>query len=52
MVFPCLFVGASFRRRVAWRGIQYEILSGRAVRMISYRPIGAVSEMDANVSVI
>ncbi len=52
LVFPCLFVGASFRRKVAWRGIQYEILGGRAVRMIAYRPIGAVADMDANASVI
>jgi len=51
-VFPCLFVGASFRRKVAWRGVQYEILANRAVRMIAYQPIGAASEMDANASVM
>ncbi len=52
LVFPCIFVGATLRRRVSWRGIQYEILGPRMVRMVAYRPMGVDSEIDANASVV
>ncbi len=52
LVFPCIFIGATLRRKVSWRGIQYEILGPRRVRMLSYQPIHVGPEIDANTSVV
>jgi hypothetical protein len=52
LVFPGVFLGATFRRRVAWRGIQYEILGAKTIRMVAYQPIRLGPDVDANASVV
>jgi hypothetical protein len=52
LVFPGVFVAATFRRRVSWRGVHYEILGDKTFRMVAYQPIRMGPEADPHASVV
>jgi GT2 family glycosyltransferase len=52
-VLSVLTVGsASFRHRVSWRGIEYEILGAKRIRRLNYAPFPPVSAGPATESVV
>jgi len=52
LLYPCVFAWASLRKRVTWRGVEYDIARAGKVRMIHYQPIRLSLPTDANASVV
>lgn len=52
VVYPIALGRACYRRRVSWRGIEYDIRGAGHVMMLQYRPYRAPSEQTATESIV
>ena len=52
VVYPIALGRACYRRRVSWRGIEYDIRGVRDVLMLQYRPYRDAHELSATESIV
>jgi hypothetical protein len=52
IVYPVAMVQALGRKRISWRGVEYEVLGLQNVRLLEYRPFQAKSDQALTESVV